>query len=238
MRFYPSRARRSSCWSTCPPPVSAGYEGPRDGPRLDATAWWEPPGFVDAVLRWGDEQGVGTLACNRGKGRLDLASGAGVDNLNLNPDRAGGFRNASQRRLRARDIAWIDQHHDTSGLGHELTQQPQPLGHDLGGQEIDARRVAARPGKAGDQTVPDRVAGDAERDRDGRGRSLGRKRRRIAARGDDRYATVDEVGHERRQPIELAAEPVILDDHVLAFDVADFAEPFAERRCKARGPVE
>jgi hypothetical protein len=27
MRFYPSRARRSSCWSTCPPPVSAGYEG-------------------------------------------------------------------------------------------------------------------------------------------------------------------------------------------------------------------
>src|SRR6516165_9233154 len=23
MRFYPSRARRSSCWSTCPPPVSA-----------------------------------------------------------------------------------------------------------------------------------------------------------------------------------------------------------------------
>jgi hypothetical protein len=24
MRFYPSRARRSSCWSTCPPPVSAG----------------------------------------------------------------------------------------------------------------------------------------------------------------------------------------------------------------------
>src|SRR5215831_6921560 len=28
MRFYPSRARRSSCWSTCPPPVSAGMRVP------------------------------------------------------------------------------------------------------------------------------------------------------------------------------------------------------------------
>src|SRR5262249_22414730 len=28
IRFYPSRARRSSCWSTCPPPVSAGMRVP------------------------------------------------------------------------------------------------------------------------------------------------------------------------------------------------------------------
>src|SRR6516162_11933998 len=28
MRFYPSRARRSSCWSTCPPPVSASMRVP------------------------------------------------------------------------------------------------------------------------------------------------------------------------------------------------------------------
>src|SRR5215831_18132115 len=27
MRFYPCRVRRSSCWSTCPPPVSRRYEG-------------------------------------------------------------------------------------------------------------------------------------------------------------------------------------------------------------------
>ena len=33
-----------------------------------------------------DEEGVGPLAHKRRKGRLDLAAGAGVENLDLQPD--------------------------------------------------------------------------------------------------------------------------------------------------------
>ena len=41
-------------------------------------------------------------------------------------------------------------------------------------EKIDAGRIAARPGKAGDQTKLDRVFADAEDDRDRCGRSFGR----------------------------------------------------------------
>ena len=114
-------------------------------------------------------------------------------------------------------------------------QEPQPLGHNFLDEKIDAGRIAARPGKAGDQTQLDRVFADAEDDRDRRGRSFGRKRSRIGGRGDHGHATADEVGHERRQAIVLALQPVVLDRHVLALDVAGFVEAFTERSGMAHG---
>ena len=51
---------------------------------------------------------------------------------------------------------------------------PQPLGHHLVGEEIDAGHVAAGPGEAGDKTNMERVFADAEDDRDRRGCSFGR----------------------------------------------------------------
>jgi hypothetical protein len=52
-------------------------------------------------------------------------------------------------------------------------QECQPLGDHLPGEKIDAGRIAARPGKAGDETKLDRVLTDAEDDRDRRSRSFG-----------------------------------------------------------------
>jgi hypothetical protein len=43
----------------------------------------------------GNEQGVGPVAREGGKGRLDLALSAGVDDLNLQSDGAGGVRDVS-----------------------------------------------------------------------------------------------------------------------------------------------
>src|SRR5262249_28532335 len=48
----------------------------------------------------------------------------------------------------------------------------------------------------------------------------------------------DEVGHKRRQAVVSAAEPVVLDDHVLTLYVARFAEAFAQRGCRACGTIE
>jgi hypothetical protein len=49
------------------------------------------------------------------------------------------------------------------------------------------------------------------------------------------HATADEIGHESRQSIVLALQPVVLDHYVLALDVADFVEAFAERSGLAHG---
>src|SRR5262249_34857373 len=64
----------------------------------------------------------------------------------------------------------------------------------------------------------------------GRGRSRG-----SVGCGDDSYAAVDKIGHERGQAIVAAVEPMVLDRHVLAFDVADFLEAFTKRSSLARG---
>src|SRR5262249_52815029 len=59
------------------------------------------------------------------------------------------------------------------------------------------------------------------------------------AQGSDSCnATADEVTHERRQAIVLAAEPMVLNDSVLAFNVAGFAEAFRERCRMASGAIE
>ena len=61
-----------------------------------------------------------------------------------------------------------------------------------------------------------------------------RRETTCAGRGDHGHLTADQVGHQRRQPIVLALQPVVLDRHVLALDVTGFAEAFAERGHIAR----
>src|SRR5262249_60333306 len=100
-------------------------------------------------------------------------------------------------------------------------EKSQPLRRNLSGEKIDAGRVAARPCKAGDQTKPDRVVADAEDDRNRCGRRLGRLGTSgLAGRSYNGDATTDEVSHERRQAIVSAGQPMVLDHHVLALDVA------------------
>jgi hypothetical protein len=108
-------------------------------------------------------------------------------------------------------------------------QQPQPLGHQLLDEKIDAGRVAAGPGKARDKTKLDWVLGDTEDNRDHRGFSFGRERSLRVGRGDHGHPAVDQIGRDRRQAIVLALQLMVLDRHVLTFDVAGFVEAFAER---------
>ena len=116
-------------------------------------------------------------------------------------------------------------------------QEPQPLGHHLLDEEIDAGCVAARPSEAGDKTKLDRVIADAEDDRDRRCCSFGCERGHVTDRGDDGHLSADQVAHQCRQAIILALQPVVLDRHVLAFNVAGFVEAFAECGHMARGGI-
>src|SRR5271166_1064185 len=71
-------------------------------------------------------------------------------------------KNRLKSGLGARSIRRIHEHGNTNGLRHQVMQEPQPLGHHLQGEKIDAGRVAAGPGEAGDKTKPNRVFGDTE----------------------------------------------------------------------------
>ena len=74
-----------------------------------------------------DEEGVGPLAHKSCEGRIDLAAGAGVEDLDLQPDGARSRFHVSQRGLGIRSIGRIDEHGHTSGCGHQLAQEFQPL---------------------------------------------------------------------------------------------------------------
>ena len=52
--------------------------------------------------------------------------------------------------------------------------------------------------------------------------------------GDDGRTTTREVGHESRQAIKLALQPMVLHRYVLALDVAGLVEALAERGNKLR----
>ena len=58
--------------------------------------------------------------------------------------------------------------------------------------------------------------------------SFGRECGRVDRRGDHGHLSADQIGHQCRCAIISALEPVVLDRHVLAFDVARFVEAFAE----------
>ena len=78
-----------------------------------------------------DEERVGPLARKRCEGRIDLAAGAGVEDLDLQPHGAGGRFHVSQRGLGSRGIGRIDEHGHTGRSGHQLTQELQPLRRQL-----------------------------------------------------------------------------------------------------------
>ena len=136
--------------------------------------------------------------------------------------------NVSQRDWYAQ-FGRIRQHGHAGGCGHQLAQECQPLRHQFINEIIDARRVATRSGEAGDEAEPDRVFADGEDNGDRRGCRLGRERRRgTSSRGDHGDLAANQFGGQCRQPIELTLRPAVFDRHVLALDIASFAEALSE----------
>src|SRR6266436_3016166 len=97
---------------------------------------------------WPTKNGVGPLARESREGRVDLTTGAGVQDLDLQSHGAGSRFHVSQRGLRTRSIGRIDEHSHAGGSGHQLTQEFEPLCCQLGADKIDSCQVAAGSGEA------------------------------------------------------------------------------------------
>ena len=119
-----------------------------------------------------NEDGIGALTHKTFKGSIDLAKGAGMEDLDLDPKGGSSRLYIFHRGLGGGRVGRIDENSHTCRSRHHFAQQPEPLCSQLGNEKIDTRRVAPRLGEAGDQTKPDGVVANAKDDRDRRGRSL------------------------------------------------------------------
>src|SRR5215831_19465613 len=113
-----------------------------------------PPAGEKGVA--GDEECVGASAYKTCKGRVDLAAGAGIDDIRLQSRCASSRFDISKRGLSSETDRTHDHGH-TSNRRYQLAQEFQPFCGQLTTNIIDACQIAAWVGEAGDKTGPDGV---------------------------------------------------------------------------------
>ena len=117
-------------------------------------------------------------------------------------------------------------------------QKFQPLRRQFTADKVDARRVAARPCEAGDESKLDRVFGEDEHDGDRRGCRLGRERRSVGACDDYGDLPANQLGRQCRQSIVLTLGPAVFDRNVLALDIAGLLEALVKYAQTVRERVQ
>src|SRR5215475_9281619 len=175
-----------------------------------------------------DENRVGSVVRKCCEGCIDVRAGADIKGLDLQSHGARSRVHISQYGLGV-GVRRMDEHGDATSCGYELAQELQPFCYQLITEKIDARRVAARPGEAGDKAQPDRVFRDGKDDRDCRGSGLGRQRRDgTSGRNDHGDLSTNQFSHQRWNSIGLILAPAIFDRDVLALEITGILQAFTE----------
>ena len=193
-----------------------------------------------------DHERAGPQLGQRRKDRIEVTFSAGVQDAELQPERAGRCLQFSRLGLGNSGIGRVD-HECNGGCGRDqFVQQLQPLRPQLRAQVAHARDVATRMVEAGDETQIDRVTGAEKDDRNSRGRLLCRQCPSSATEyGDHGHLSANQLVRQRQQSIVLPLRPPVFDRHVAALDVAGVAQASAERgqavrpkirRCAAEEP--
>jgi hypothetical protein len=113
--------------------------------------------------------------------------------------------------------------------GEQVLEELQLFPAEVGGQGSQSGDVAPRPGEAGDEAAPHRIAHAHHHNGDRRGRVLGGPGRWRPIGHDDLHRETDPLSREGREPLVLPFCPTVLQDEVLAFDIAARAHPLQER---------
>src|SRR5262245_33845348 len=167
-------------------------------------------------------------ARERGKSLIDLAASAGLEHVHLPLHRAGSRLRVSRHSLGTPGIARIDEHAKPSCRGYQLMQNPHALCHQFGGQKVDTRHVAARPGNIGDETKCHRVLSESKDNRYCGGCRLGGERPGLGEDGHHAGATTDQIGCQFRKTIVLAFRPAIFDDDAATLDITGLSQGLAK----------
>ena len=87
---------------------------------------------------------IGPLATHGFERGIDLSTGVGIEDLDLQPHGPSGLVHGLQLRLGI-CVSRIDEHCDAPEVRHQLTQKLHPLCRHLRIENIDSCEVAARP---------------------------------------------------------------------------------------------
>jgi hypothetical protein len=85
---------------------------------------------VEVIAR-GNEEGIGSLTREGGEGSIDLAVGAGIEDMDWEGDGTGSFLHLPQRGLGNPRVGRIKEHGYPNRFWLQLEQYLKPLGHDL-----------------------------------------------------------------------------------------------------------
>ena len=96
------------------------------------------------------------------------------------------------------------------------------------------RDITARPRKAGDEPIGNRIPGSSEDNRNGTSRSLGRQRRECAWSHDHVDLERNEFGRKSREPLELPLGRSVFNLDVAALDVTEVTKSLKERLLELR----
>src|SRR5262249_5473562 len=154
---------------------------------------------------------------------LEVAFGAGMQDMGSQPERAGRRVHVSRLCLRNGRIGRIDQHGHGGRRRDHFMQQLQLLRPNLHAQHGYGRKVAARPVEAGDKLHLDRVDACQKDDRNRSGRRLCGQRRR-SIRDDHGHLSANQIGRQHRESVVLILRETVFNDDVLALDIARFLE--------------
>ena len=110
-----------------------------------------------------DEEGVGPLAHEGAEGRIDLAAGAGVEDLDLQPEARAAASNLSNVVSVAVALAGLTSTATRAAPGTSSRRSSSRFAANSWLKKLIPVSIAARPGEAGDKTELDRVFGRRRR---------------------------------------------------------------------------
>src|SRR5262249_6529836 len=122
----------------------------------------------------------------------------------------------------------IGKRRDGASRGHCLNENFLPLAVKLGGENSDARRIAAGFGERSHESLPNHVVGQWE-DRNLSRRPLRGANGRISARQDDIDLSIDQLGRVFFKLLDAQPVTARIDREVLALDEAKPPELVKER---------
>ena len=175
-----------------------------------------------------DEKRVGPLAHKRREGHIDLAAGAGVEDLDLQPHGASSRLHVSQRGLRSRALAGLTSTATRVAAGTSSRRSSSRFATNSAVKKLmpvrlppGRARLATRPSLTGSSATPKTMGIVVVA-------ALAANAAATSARGDHGNPSANQFGRQRRQPIELILGPAVFDRDVLALDIAGVFEALAK----------
>ena len=175
-----------------------------------------------------DEEGVGPLAHKSCEGRIDLAAGAGVEDLDLQPHGARSRFHVSQCGLGIVALAGLTSTATRAAPGTSSRRSSSRFAANSHVKKLIPVRLP--PGRARLATRPSLTGSSATRKTMGIVvvAALAANAAAVLERGDHGDLPANQIGRQRRQSIDLIFGPAVYDRHVLALDIAGLLEALAK----------